>query len=183
MANRSYLYSINKKPAPGNRITVKDIQEWKYYVPISQLALLSGNPEICDSLIDKEHKAICGNYEKGVENLQALTALLSEAGIIKDANFDKEAEINASFLNNTEIKQQFFLLELFEILEMGYDDVNYYLDYVNDWAEMIEAKDIERISSYLPLDTLRWDELIIFEKDISLPKVLYFSFNNEFTLE
>ncbi|MFY2948123.1 hypothetical protein ACOTH1_07460 [Achromobacter ruhlandii] len=53
MANRSYLYSLSNRPATyaDRPETITGLSEWPYAVPFSYRLLMSGDPQLCASLI------------------------------------------------------------------------------------------------------------------------------------
>ena len=53
MANRSYLYSLSNRPAAhaDRPETISGLSEWPYYVPFLSRLLMSGDPQLCASLV------------------------------------------------------------------------------------------------------------------------------------
>lgn len=117
MANRSYLYSTNVIPGPSAKANGRKligIAEWNYDIPIVFKLLLSGNPKTCPSSIwdNPEEIALIGDYASGVKNLEGFLSkieLSSAQGLIAEA---------IEFLNKTENRSQYFVLECGEIFDM-----------------------------------------------------------------
>ncbi|WPG38507.1 hypothetical protein [Variovorax sp. EBFNA2] len=78
MANRSYLYSLSNRPTSyaDRPETISGVSEWNYDVPFMYRLLMSGDPQLCASLIsdgldddeaDEKVKlyAISSNFEPG----------------------------------------------------------------------------------------------------------------------
>lgn len=89
MANRSYLYSLSNRPtAYADRPeTISGLSEWAYDVPFSFRVLLSGEPQLCASLVsngfdgdpeDQRTKlyAIRGEFEAGFSRLRRFVEIL-----------------------------------------------------------------------------------------------------------
>ena len=53
MANRSYLYSLSNRPThyTDRPETICGLSEWPYAVPFMYRLLMSGDPQLCASLI------------------------------------------------------------------------------------------------------------------------------------
>jgi hypothetical protein len=115
MANRSYLYSVNKEGK------VRGISEWGYDVPLAFKVLVSQEPKIVDSLIwdDPPKIAIRGDYVKGRQKLYEFFEVLEEAGLLADddrfAGCVKEAK---AFLDSPANEGEFFHLENGEVYAM-----------------------------------------------------------------
>lgn len=78
MANRSYLYSLSNRPTTytDRPETISGVSEWNYDIPFMYRLLMSGDPQLCASLIsdglesdegDEKVKlyAISGRFEPG----------------------------------------------------------------------------------------------------------------------
>lgn len=54
MANRCYLYSLSNRPTSysDGPESISGQSEWSYVVPFSHRALMSGDPQLCSSLVD-----------------------------------------------------------------------------------------------------------------------------------
>lgn len=85
MANRAYLYSLSNRPISyaDRPDTISGLSEWAYAVPFSYRVLMSGNPQLCASLVsdgfdgepaDRKTKlyAISGDFEAGFARLKRL---------------------------------------------------------------------------------------------------------------
>jgi hypothetical protein len=83
MANRSYLYSVSNRPgAYADRPeTISGLSEWPYDVPFMYRLLMSGDPQLCASLVsdgfdddEPEHKvrlhAISSSFDPGFERVR-----------------------------------------------------------------------------------------------------------------
>ncbi|CAB3642924.1 hypothetical protein [Achromobacter pestifer] len=99
MANRSYLYSLSNRPTSyaDRPETISGLSEWPYYVPFMYRLLMSGDPQLCASLVsdgfdidEPEQKtrlyAISSHFDTGLERVKrfaeivrATTALLPDA--------------------------------------------------------------------------------------------------------
>ncbi|RIX81222.1 hypothetical protein [Acidovorax cavernicola] len=89
MANRSYLYSLSNRPtAYADRPeTISGLSEWNYDIPFMYRLLMSGEPQLCASLIsdgldsdegDEKVRlyAISGRFEPGFARVKGLVALM-----------------------------------------------------------------------------------------------------------
>lgn len=89
MANRSYLYSLSNRPtAYADRPeTISGLSEWNYDIPFMYRLLMSGEPQLCASLIsdgldsdegDEKVRlyAISGRFEPGFARVKRLIALM-----------------------------------------------------------------------------------------------------------
>lgn len=85
MANRSYLYSLSNRPSSyaDRPETIRGLAEWPYDVPLSFQVLMSGNPQLCASLVadgledepegaKSKLYAISAEFEPGYARLQKL---------------------------------------------------------------------------------------------------------------
>ncbi|TDP96657.1 hypothetical protein [Labedaea rhizosphaerae] len=93
MANRSYLYSLSNRPTAydDRPDTISGLSEWPYAVPFSFRVLLSGDPQLCPSLISDgfdddppEAKtalyAISGDFDAGFARLRRFAAAARTLG-------------------------------------------------------------------------------------------------------
>ncbi len=71
MANRSYVYSIDAIPAPGQAPKpIRSLTEFNYDVPRVHKILASAAPERCQSVIWPDHRVgVVASYAGGVERL------------------------------------------------------------------------------------------------------------------
>lgn len=92
MANRSYLYSLSNRPSSyaDRPETVSGLSEWPYYVPFMYRLLMSGDPQLCASLIadgfdsdEPENKtklyAISSHFDKGFERVKRFADIIRAA--------------------------------------------------------------------------------------------------------
>jgi hypothetical protein len=123
VANRSYLYSLSNRPASydDRPDTISGLSEWPYAIPFAFRVLVSGDPQLCASLIsdgfdddpaDQKTKlhAISGEFATGCARLRKFAAAARALGC---------AELNAA-LDETEAfldqhKDEFVLLETVEL--------------------------------------------------------------------
>jgi hypothetical protein len=120
MANRSYLYSCDHIPGETeDKAPLKGISEWKYDIPLTYKILLSCNPRICRSSIWEIDKniAIVADYDSGV---QKLIQFLDHVESPESANLVAEAK---AFLQSTDNKGRYFVLECGEIFDMEDEDL------------------------------------------------------------
>jgi hypothetical protein len=89
MANRSYLYSLSNRPTSysDRPETISGLSEWNYAVPFSYRALMSGEPQLCSSLVSDGFKndppdrrtrlyAISSDFELGYARLKKFFAIV-----------------------------------------------------------------------------------------------------------
>ncbi len=89
MANRSYFYSLSNRPTSyaDRPETISGLSEWAYAVPFSYRLLMSGDPQLCASLIsdgfedepdDKKSKlhAISSPFDEGYARLKRFAEVL-----------------------------------------------------------------------------------------------------------
>lgn len=89
VANRSYLYSISNRPTSyvDRPETIHGLAEWAYDVPLSFQVLMSGNPQLCASLVadgledepegaKSKLYALSAEFEPGYARLRRLAAAL-----------------------------------------------------------------------------------------------------------
>lgn len=89
MANRSYLYSLSNRPTSyaDRPETISGLSEWAYAVPFSYRVLMSGDPQLCSSLVsdgfedEPPHKksklhAISGDFDQGFSRLEVLFSIV-----------------------------------------------------------------------------------------------------------
>lgn len=92
MANRSYLYSLSNRPASyaDRPETICGLSEWPYAVPFSYRLLMSGDPQLCASLIadgleDDEPQrptrlhAISSRFEPGLARVKRFAEIVRAA--------------------------------------------------------------------------------------------------------
>lgn len=89
MANRSYLYSLSNRPTAytDRPETISGVSEWNYDIPFMYRLLMSGDPQLCASLIsdglesdegDEKVKlyAISGQFEPGFARVKRFFAIV-----------------------------------------------------------------------------------------------------------
>lgn len=89
MANRAYLYSLSNRPTSyaDRPETISGLSEWAYAVPFTYRVLMSGEPQLCASLVSdgfdgepanqktKLH-AISGDFEAGFARLKRFISVV-----------------------------------------------------------------------------------------------------------
>ena len=131
MANRAYLYSLSNRPtAYADRPeTISGLSEWGYAVPFSYRVLMSGDPQLCASLIsdgfedepdDKKSKlfAISADFEAGFARLKRFISVVRPiAATSKRLTADLDETL--SFLEAH--RDRYLLLETIELDCMEYE--------------------------------------------------------------
>jgi len=92
MANRSYLYSLSNRPSSyaDRPETVSGLSEWPYDVPFMYRLLMSGDPQLCASLVadgfdsdEPESKtalyAISSHFDTGFARVKRFTEIIRAA--------------------------------------------------------------------------------------------------------
>jgi len=92
MANRSYLYSLSNRPSSyaDRPETVSGLSEWPYDVPFMYRLLMSGDPQLCASLVadgfdsdEPESKtalyAISSHFDTGFARVKRFTDIIRAA--------------------------------------------------------------------------------------------------------
>lgn len=93
MANRAYLYSLDNRPQAytDRPDTISGLSEWPCTIPFAYRVLLSGNPQLCASMISDGFEdedpssrtplwAISGDFDAGYARLRKFLALASALG-------------------------------------------------------------------------------------------------------
>lgn len=77
MANRGYLYGISSRPSSysDRPEQIVGLSEWPYAVPFSYRVLMSGEPQICASLL------FDGFEDEPAESKTKLYAIASKNGV------------------------------------------------------------------------------------------------------
>ncbi len=87
MANRAYLYRLSNQPTSyeDRPHTISGVSEWAYDVPFMYRLLMSGNPQLCASLISDGLDgtktplyAISSPFESGYERAKRFVAIVKE---------------------------------------------------------------------------------------------------------
>lgn len=127
MANRAYLYSLSNRPTSyfDRPESVSSLSEWGYLVPLSYRILMSGDPQLCASLISdgfddepagektKLH-AICSDFEIGFARLKKFFIVLKAAIPAAEASYLSEEITEAlDFLESH--RNKYLLLETIEL--------------------------------------------------------------------
>ncbi|OZI29809.1 hypothetical protein CAL29_17010 [Bordetella genomosp. 10] len=85
MANRSYLYSLDNRPASyeDRPETIRGLSEWPYDVPFMYRLLMSADPRICSTLISDgldgsktPLHAISAPFDEGLERVRRFVAVV-----------------------------------------------------------------------------------------------------------
>jgi hypothetical protein len=121
MANRSYLYSVNKIPSEGPKtpdIRIKGLSEYNWDTPFAFKILVSAGTKVTRSLIYDTETGVVGKYEEGVKNLEKFLKLLRKRGVHKQDIFDRESKQTLEFLKDKQNKQEYIFLEPSEIFAM-----------------------------------------------------------------
>lgn len=92
MANRSYLYSLSNRPTSyaDRPETISGLSEWPYDVPFMYRLLMSGDPQLCASLVsdgfdsdEPEQKtplyAISSHFDTGLERVKRFAQIVRAA--------------------------------------------------------------------------------------------------------
>ena len=95
MANRSYLYSLSNRPAAyaDRPDSISGLSEWPYYVPFLSRLLMSGDPQLCASLVsdgfdedppDRKTPlyAISSRFGPGFERVKRFAAIVQTLSLI-----------------------------------------------------------------------------------------------------
>ena len=127
MANRSYLYSLSNRPTSyvDRPETVSGLSEWGYLVPLSYRILMSGDPQLCSSLISNGFEdepegektklyAICSDFETGFSRLKTFFNVLNAAIPSDSAPYLSEEIANAIAFLETH-RDKYLLLETIEL--------------------------------------------------------------------
>jgi hypothetical protein len=126
MANRSYLYSLSNRPTSfaDRPETIRPLSEWPYSVPFSYRVLMSGDPELCASLIsdgfedeptgDKTRlHAVSSSFEPGFGRLQKLCAVLRQLASEQTPELVARLDETERFLEQH--RDRYLLLETIEL--------------------------------------------------------------------
>jgi hypothetical protein len=126
MANRSYLFSLSNRPSAyaDRPETVCGLSEFPYFVPFSYRVLMSGEPQVCASLIsdglDDEPGsaktslfAISSPFEPGFARLQKLCAVLREVASDRAPALRAALDGTEEFL--AQRRNEYLLLETVEL--------------------------------------------------------------------
>jgi hypothetical protein len=94
MANRSYLYSLGNRPASyaDRPETISGLSEWPYDIPFMYRLLMSGDPQLCASLVsdgfdsdEPGHKtklhAISSTFDPGFERVKRFVDIVRASAV------------------------------------------------------------------------------------------------------
>lgn len=126
MANRSYLYSLSNQPNSyaDRPETVSGLSEWAYDVPFSYRLLMSGDPQLCSSLVsdgfdddppNQKTKlfAISSDFEKGFARLKRFFMVLEGLAAASSLDLANMLEESVAFLDAH--RDRYLLLETIEL--------------------------------------------------------------------
>lgn len=126
MANRSYLYSLSNQPtAYADRPeTISGLSEWPYGIPFSYRLLMSGNPQLCASLISDGFSgepegnktrlyAISSDFETGFARLNKFFSILNT--LVANEAPQLIAEIKEAIQFLEAHRDRYLLLETIEL--------------------------------------------------------------------
>jgi len=125
MANRSYLYGLSNRPTSyqDRPETITGLSEWPYAVPFSYRVLMSGDPQVCSSLISDGFEdepperrtrlhAISGEFDAGYARL---TKLFAVARAVSAGSTGLCAQLDETERFLTKHRDRFLLLETIEL--------------------------------------------------------------------
>lgn len=128
MANRSYLYAIDRIPTSHDDRPeiIIGLSEWPYAIPRSYRILASGNPVSCPSLIvegaetrsglPSKVPAVVGEFEIGFRRFQKFSRLLRL--VVKESNPDLLERLDETERFLSENQARYVLMETFELDDM-----------------------------------------------------------------
>ncbi len=178
MANRSYLYSINEIPTgKANKNTkIIGLSEYNYRIPAVYKVLVSSNPQKTHSIIFDSKIGITGNYKKGLVNLKRYLNSLKREDIPNKDKLDEYISKALKFLNKESNIQEFFQLEIGEIMNGSFNGQDVYSETLNT-AKELEVM-FERVrGDILPayeMNTYNWEEELGLDY---WSNILYFDFS------
>ncbi len=127
VANRSYLYSVDKKFEEIEKQNIIGLSEWNYDIPLLYKILLSCDPQICKSPAASSWESFDNDDNYEIDENCAILADF-EGGILKLKEFSKKITHHIAqklfkeaidFLQESNNRQKYFLLDLAEIYEMN----------------------------------------------------------------
>ncbi|HEY1134566.1 MAG TPA: hypothetical protein VGE77_08305 [Nocardioides sp.] len=111
MANRSYLYAVDRIPDGTAPVRAVGVSEWPWDLPTVHLVLVSGHPRVCPSTIwDPPVTAIVAERTASRANLERYLAALPVSLETADA-----ADEARGFLDRLDVALPYLLLEHAEI--------------------------------------------------------------------
>ncbi|WP_444914492.1 DUF7822 domain-containing protein [Microbulbifer sp. TRSA007] len=161
MANRSYLYSLSNQPKSysDRPETISGLSEWPYSIPFTYRVLMSGNPNLCASLVsdgfeddspdDKTQLyAISSDFEAGFARLKKFVEVLRV--ISKDIMDLPDSMLNETLEFLQEHKDRHLLLETIELDCMDDSEESVLRGYVE--SEIIACREAGAAIDALPED-------------------------------
>lgn len=138
MANRSYLYSINEVPTANSndKIKIIGLSEFNYEIPVAYKVLLSGGTKSSHSIIFDGNYGITGDYQKGLENLKRYISSLKNEKIPNKEKLIEDYDKAINFLSNPDNQQEFFQLEIGEIIDISPKGEDLYEETLNNIKEL-----------------------------------------------
>lgn len=129
MSNRAYLFSLSNRPTSyaDRPETISGLSEWAYAIPFSYRVLLSGDPQVCASLISdgfdgeppnrktKLH-AISGDFEVGFARLKRFLSIVQS---IAESSPDLIDSLNETLAFLESHRDRYLLLETIELDSMS----------------------------------------------------------------
>ncbi len=135
MSNRAYLYSLSNRPTSyaDRPDTISGLSEWPYFVPFSYRLLMSGDPQLCASLVSDGFEsdapnnktklyAISSDFETGFARLQHFFAVLRP--IASEASPGLTEYINETITFLEAHRDRYLLLETIELDTMEEDEAS-----------------------------------------------------------
>jgi hypothetical protein len=126
VSNRAYLYSLSNRPKSyaDRPDTISGLSEFPYFVPFSYRLLMSGDPQLCASLVadgfesdtaDKKTTlyAISSNFEAGFARLQRFFAVLRPIAAVASPRLTAYINETITFLEAH--RDRYLLLETIEL--------------------------------------------------------------------
>jgi len=116
MANRSYLFSLDKNPDLQPRAV--GLSESEANIPLIYRILVSQNPQATKSILfgEEEKIAVTADFEAGVQKLESFFEKLPD-------EYRERCDTVLSFLHDEKNAQKFIHLECAEIYEMEGGDL------------------------------------------------------------
>lgn len=190
MANRAYLYSIDRKPYTDDDVDkarIVDISEYNWGMPIVYEILLSAKTEIVDSILfnSLEEKgktlplALIADYKRGVDRLEMFFAN------IKEHIDDQMVAETLTFLRSEKNAQQYFLLEAGELYSLLADGEAGMIAENRDLCEGIRNDEddsgVAQVYSYFVNQQISLGDTQILDQinNIRWSNILYFHFSNK----
>src|SRR5262249_8245236 len=126
VSNRAYLYSLSNRPKSyaDRPETISGLSEWPYFVPFSYRLLMSGDPQLCSSLVsdgfesepaNKKTKlyGISSDFETGFARLQRFFAVLRPIAAVASPELTTWMNETITFLEAH--RDRYLLLETIEL--------------------------------------------------------------------